>query len=1001
MPIEVSAKKLLTEYNQKRYREFTLNDDLDLSLPEISSVPWVGASHRHDVYEKLLSHPGLEQHVKFIKKNGKSHAFLWQTKADQLKEGVRWGIINPHSITGKVISALGNYRVVTHERAALGMVSNSQAVKLKLLDLYQDRFEALQGVESLVNKNNTPEQYQQILTNYIEILEALNEKLESYFANVDSSGFDHSSLQQIRRDIECDIERTHDYLDSLQADDNLRAYNRARGPSSILEFVKQQMVHNLYELQGINQDITYSPQRDFALTRGELNDFIEDARKTIDDHQADLHNTVTAKHHGQYSSNNTDRITYDFSMDQLSPVREREVLLAISFIEGWDTLNHEKDKSAILQNASGIEELDTITATRWLNHRNWRSLFKSVGLFLFNIVKSIFVPTNPWEEESWINPDFHLVATGLRQHARPNDPLWQKPVKFFKQIFHAFVDVFKGARDFGDRLTIRLPDDIANDWEATTAIEELNETLIDVSTELDLIKTNENERLRDILLDCGYSAEGVISKNTSKLATVEYALTPGEQNDVLTAIARGLNEFCGIFAHNIFAKDPFGGLVFSGAYATGVAAIYMPSSAAAIFGTNYVEWFSSVSYAMGSSKLGAAIAGSSAQAQLCATTWDSAIHGPSGKALTTLYHIGQDPLTVSAYFAAAYGLGYFLVNGIGGYDIPWLSEHLKTDLGTFPHTGYPIIGAKVAVMLHHGLLIERAEEESNPAVGRVQQSQELLDYSSSAQKKKIERFCLAAWLSHHVDELPKLESRQLFLLSRQIDTLFNEQESRSLHKLLYPTAHHSIAFEIFSGPLSYIPCVIRMAISLILSLVALAQDKEHPGEPIRRASIYLRDKIKNDLSRLIVFATYMLYLPYTMISSVVKITAFILTMFIGRVASLFGEAPAHFIHRGFATIHGFCRHVAELLFPVRILKDVASAHPTHTIMEVKSTYAQLITNIGQPLVTFACNDSVVEENYSSLGFSLLRPPEAKETGETPTLNDPASSFSTMEMSTTI
>ena len=176
MPHPSSTKQLLTHFNQSQYRAFTLNDSAKhLDLPQVSTTPWIAATSQLDYYEKEIITPSgnpeeKKPHITFIKKGGSPHAFLWHTQADTLKKAVRWGIIRAQSVTGKVIAALGQYRVVVHERVAKGMVSNSQAIKLKLLDLYQDRFEALQQLESMANKNNSLQQYRDAITNYIDKL---------------------------------------------------------------------------------------------------------------------------------------------------------------------------------------------------------------------------------------------------------------------------------------------------------------------------------------------------------------------------------------------------------------------------------------------------------------------------------------------------------------------------------------------------------------------------------------------------------------------------------------------------------------------------------------------------------------------------------------------------------------------------------------------------------------------------------------------------------------
>lgn len=936
-----SAKNLLLNYNNDEYNAFRLNNNLELSLPAVSSVPGVGASKRKDCFKKTLFPPASDRHVKFITKNNQTHAFIWQTNPEQLQTAVRWGIIQTQSITGKVISSLGKYRLVAHQRAAKGMISNSHAMKMKLLDVFQDRFAALQELESLVNKENNQATYELKITSYITKLQKIQTD------QVDSSILDKDTLERIKDDIQSDVDRANSYLNSLYKKDDFRSYNRGRGHHSIMEFVKQQMLYSLYELQGINQDVTYSSKRDFALTRGDLNDFIEDARKVIDDHQADPRNAVTDKHHGIFSTENEENekfISYDFSEDHLSPSQERDVLLGISFIEGWDNLEQDEENSFCVSNESGREKLDVITATKWKNHRNLTAFFKSIGFFILNIFKGFFVSTRPWEEETWSNDAFHLYATKLQINTTPNEPMWRKPFKLFRQIGYAIIDVVNGVRDFGTNLVINMPDEVVNDWQSIYALPSLGEILTEAEQELSALSEIEKNRLSEILKQCHY--EPTLSKQTSTLACAEYALTTGEQNDILTSMARGINEFGAVFSHNLFAKDPIAGVVFTAGLALGAGAIYMPTATASVFGSGYVNWFSAFSYSMGSSKMAAAIGGGSTQAQLFATGFDAMLHGPNGIALNALYQFGEDPLTVGAYLATAYGLGYFLVNGVAGHPIPWLSELLKEDLGSSPETGYPFIGAKVAIMLYEGLITHKEGHVPHPELSELfQKLAESIQSIDQEKKLIIKQSILISWLSKNAATLPKLKSKQLFVLSRHIEDLFSKEQSNSLKKLLYPETHPSIAFQLFSIPLNYIPAVLRFAVSLLLTLYAVGSNQENPFEPIRRASTDLFDKIKKDLSRLIVLTSYLIYIPYTLVSTYAKTASFTASMIIGRVASLFDAKPAHFIHKGFASVHAFFRWLGEFIYPARALKDVTVAHPTHTIKEIENSYERLLVQM--------------------------------------------------------
>lgn len=940
-----SARKLLQKYVQAQYRAFTLNNDAKLIVPQVSFVPGVSASKRKDTFKKTISHPESDQHIKFISKNEEPYSFVWQTQAAQLKKAVRWGIIKTHSITAHVIAALGQYRISAHQRIAKGMISNSQAVKLKLLDLYQDRFEALQDLESLVNKPNSVHEYETVLANYINKLQQINKNLEQYFVNIHSlCGLDKNTLQQISADLEADIKRTESWLQKIKSQDNPSPQNRARGYKSIMEFVKQQMIYGLYELQGINQDITFSRQRDFALTRGELNDYIEDARRVINDHQPDARNAVTASHHACFSNDEQALIAYDFSTNNLKPERDREVLLAISFIEGWDKLDYQ---SLTVQNASGTEPLSLYSATRWKNHRNLNAFFKSLGFYLLNIVNSIFFASKPWDEEAWANEHFHLVAVELRKQTRSNEPMWQKPVKLFKQIYYAFADLFKGVRNSGSQLIFKMPGNLQNDWDSCNELHPLNEVLAETEQAIAAIKTEEQERLHKNLTLCGFNpAKRISSPEISKPARVEYALNAGEQNDILTAMARGLHQFASVFSHNLFAKDPIAGLLFSSGFAAGATAIYAPGVATTILGSAYVNWFSNLSYSLGSSKLAATLAGGSTQGQIIATGLDTIIHGTSGIAYNALRHVGEDPLTNGAYFLTATGIGYLLANGIAGHTIPWLSAFLKEDLGTSPERSYPLVGGKIAILLYELLFAAKKEPTQNTKL-----AQELLDKIplltslTSEQHKEINRFIFAAWLSTHAEELPKLSSNHLFHLSCHIDMVFDKEQSQSLKKLLYPPSSPSIAFQLFFIPLSYIPALMRCIIAPFLSIVALVNGKNNPVTPMKRSTIKLLDKIKSDLSRILVVASYLTSLAHMIILTPLRAFAYAVAMLIGRVAD--DEKPAHAIHRGFAFIHNVFRSLGEFIYPARAIKDLASAHPAHTLKQVEHSYIKLLAQMDK------------------------------------------------------
>jgi len=946
-----SAKKILAHYNETQYAGFSLNNDKQLTLPAISVVPGIGAGRRVDVFEKTYSHYAMQdvpatQHVRFITKNDKPHAFLWQTNSSQLQQSVRWGIIKPESVSGKVIAALGQYRIKAHDRIAKGMSSNTQTLKLKLLDNYQSRFEALQEMELLVNKDTSTTPYEEVITRYIDKLTAISQETEMQLAGCGLEKMDADVVKQIRADIAEDSKRAKAYLLSLKAEESLRAYNRSRGHKSVLEFVKQQMMHNLYELQGINQDITYSNKRRFALTRGEFNDFIEDARKEIDDYSSDPRNAITQAHHGVFASNPDSIVTYDFSKDNLSIKRQREVLLAISFIEGWDHVDTSNVSAPIVSNEKGSESVDIIYATRWQTHRNAKAFFKSLGFYLINIIKGFFVKTTRWEEEAWDKPDFHLFATQLIKKIKQYEPIWLKPIVFIKQLAHAVVDVFKGIRDFGAKLTIKMPAQIVKDWMSSKRLPDSMTVYKQAEHEIVKIRSKEDERLKKMLLRCSHLNHTTMTPPTYKMANAEYHLTAGEQHDLLNSMVRGVGSFADVFTHGIFAKDPIAGLLFTSTYAVGGAAIFFPAFTSSIFGTAYVNWFSNFAYSLGSSKIAAVIAGGSTQAQVFASSWDLLLHGPTSLVLDTAAQLAEDPLTVATFFGVAYGIGYLLANGIAGHTIPWLSEALKADLGTNPEAGYPFIGAKIAVVMHE--IFQAEPTEAYHPIEFTYNGKELdsRPFNEFLQHKKtIERYCMARWLSDNASNLPKLRSKTLFNIERCIDSLFTKEEASSLKKILYPESNPSIAFQLVAIPLAYIPAVLRVVISLFLSIAALVMRNRHPLDPIKKAGGDLLKKVAYDLNRLLLFALNVVNFVFNILSSLFKMVAFTLGMAVSRVAGFANWHPGHALHRGLSAVHVFFRAVGEFFYPARATKSRVVANPTYTVKTVEESYTRLIQSL--------------------------------------------------------
>ncbi|STX49640.1 Uncharacterised protein [Legionella hackeliae] len=508
---------------------------------------------------------------------------------------------------------------------------------------------------------------------------------------------------------------------------------------------------------------------------------------------------------------------------------------------------------------------------------------------------------------------------------------------------HALVDCFKGIRNLGTEL-FHIPNDIFNDWNSSKSLKDVDAVIKDAEDKIASIIKEEERRLKQLLKD--FPEPDSESKVVSELAKTDYHLTAGEQNDILTAMVRGLDGFATVFTHNIYGQDPVAGLIFTTAYAAGAAAIVCPSLASSLFGASYVNWFSNFSYSMGAGKFAAVLAGGSTQAQVFASGWDTVVHGPDSLGANVAVQVAEDPLTYASYFALAYTLGYVLVNGIHGHRIPGLSDILREDLGSTPEASYPFIGGKFAIgsyeLFHHNPTENFHPVKINFNGTEHGNSKNL----GESQQKTIKRLQMATWLSLHAETLPKLEADLLFMLGRHIDQLFTVEEASSLKKILYPEQEPSIAFQLFSIPLTYIPAVLRFAFAFFLSPLAWVLGNPSPLEPIKNAGRDLYSKITTDLNRILVAGSQFLHVCFKVISSPIKALIFTINMIVDRIAVLMDVPLAHSMHRTFAKTHTFFNDLGEWLYPVRATKSVIFANPAHTIKELEHSYISMLEELN-------------------------------------------------------
>lgn len=1076
-------KQLLLKYNHARLQRFKVDDEATLVLPAPPSLPGFAASTRLDVFKKEAIGLSANSQIKYIKKNGASKSFVWETSGRKIKEAVRWGIIKTESVTDKVISALGHYRVIEHERIVRGLISNSHLSKIALVELHQRRFEALQDLESLVNKPNTLKDFQDAIKAYKQKLDDLKAQLRIIFQDTLFIKDMDNALVSIEQDLDEAKKRADAYLKELtDRKVSLRSCSRASGNHSILEFVKNDMLRGLYEMQGLNQDLTYiSTRREVALSRGELNSCIEDAIKEINDFRPDLRNAVLPEHHGQHG-NPDEKVCYDFEEQHLTPEQERRAFLAISFIEGCDKVivkQGEKPKIESLKKGrkDNQRDLKIIAATSWHTTRSYWDSFTRFGHTIARMFKSFIIPTRQWDGKPWsaeyiinkdgerVRDDFTSNTSLLRKRAKKQEPLWKKPWHLLKLIGNNLIDMVKGIRDMGANLTINVPSELTEDWDATGKTDSwlrksekaiiTEETRQDQQKKLakaatkqerkklehafeqemeekrwkavrDVIDRNikqikvddkENEdalfTMINIMIVKNHKKKhptlffnrGDVKKDADKLfprlSGFQYHLTGGEQNDILSSIARGLNDFANVITHNIYAKQPVPGLIFTLVYIAGGAAILTPELLKALgpFADALINFYNTIAPALGKSPISQAGSVSLSTAQLVTTLVESIINGPNSWLANALDEFCNDPATALAYIAAAYGLGYVITNGIGPLKIEAIQDFFKDELGSMPSVSYPVVGGKVGILFIEFFMshkqfflssvsfkkqqkdIQELENKiveiynqyakENPEISAgdnlgetlsAKRGQHISRVINQALVKAIEFFQsfnmvefqkrmakikLATWLAHQREYLPRLSSREKSAVERRIKSVFSYEEAASLIKLIYPEKPRSIAYQLFAIPLSYVPAILRVLISPFISLAAVCDGRTgkgyHPAAPMKNAVVDLYHKSRRDLSRLLVFGKEVAKLVYTVTASLLKMPVVIVGMIVGRIAGMFGFRVSHGMYKVFGAIHVFGRKVMEFFNPGRALKAETIAHENDTLNKVKLSYETILS----------------------------------------------------------
>lgn len=321
---------------------------------------------------------------------------------------------------------------------------------------------------------------------------------------------------------------------------------------------------------------------------------------------------------------------------------------------------------------------------------------------------------------------------------------------------------------------------------------------------------------------------------------------------LLCAAANGLKSFSDLFEHHVFTKHPFAGLLFTTAYAGGALAVLQPNWVQPFLGEHYVRFSQNLGSAAASGSASSAIASGFLQAKMAAATFELMIHGADSWLVKGAKYLKDDPAAFITYTSMAIGFGALLAYQV---NIPWLSSHLREDVGTFKPLALGFAGLKVGVLLVESLMSDQAalldldnlakfnltlQQTISLIKQRVQGGQQLTPEekgeleriapmmlskvknaqgalhkakSSPMYCAQAERVALLNKLARYPSELPHLPRYMRRSLVELIDMHFNAEEARNLRGMVYPQVRRSLLGLIFYNTLSLVGLLLRVVFS--------------------------------------------------------------------------------------------------------------------------------------------------------------------------------------------
>jgi len=875
--IQFNKKKYLRELYHKKIEEFKKSDEETRSIFPVSHV-FQGYSTQATTYTKIKKQVGKDGRIFIIKKNGEPISFTWETKPENIKKAVRYGIFKPESLTGQVIHAMGSYRATILERIYLGgIISNKYKEKKALLDFWEKRVELLQPIECLINSNKTFKEINQIFEGYIQ-------KITEYKSALQENNSILSFQENYDRDV---IQKLKKFLD-----DDIAAINdlKKSAPASLIKELPVLMIKMTKQIQGINQNLTNARQEGQlpnSLLRGKFNDTCEDVMQAIYQHEPDLHNAVLPEHQGDFSSSKDKKIYLEFSptdtkaLAAICQIEKEADKLECDEHENY-TLKKTGTKGEASRNRTVYVEPRPLIVTKWtswsfnsafISTGNWVDWLIRIVFFLSNIVTGIILTPFDmvrgffggifgrifnFEVESWVayyrltptkklpGTFYSTIATEMQIGHRPF--LFHLTLTLGQSIAALVLDIFKSAAIILKKIVFELPNFIKDDYYigGRGDLTEKNSQKIMAQFHVDIQKIQEAQASID-----RENKEEEEKGKERHFALPPYHLSPGEWEDIFNAVPRGLYSFVESVLHPIHVKNPMVGLIYNLFYFGGAFSVLFPDK------MPLPEFYKNFSHALGEqmsrSITGQAISTAVTQGQGVALLADAALYGPTsilGKTFTTLEESIVDCVLVGLL---ARELGVLLKA------MPGIGDIIEEETGKASSLGLITFGGKFGLVLRELLETGEAkptnEEETHKFITEIKKhpkSSEIFEENKIEIKKTA--FLIQLFRNTHaLPFLPTRTKRELLGLSEKLFNKENPALVTAIENMLYPEQPRSIASRTIHIIADYLLILIRLLLSPFTQNIK--QPWKDLGKKIKKDSV----RVLRGLHKLGSFVVLVLY----------------------------------------------------------------------------------------------------------------------------------------------